>query len=547
MKRILTIISLVLSQQFMAQPVLVTPPPVKIIQPKKTGAFTINKQTQIVLHGTGHENSISFLTDYLIKNYGITLSVRKDTLVVNNSIHFNYGRMEHPIPGAYTLEVNKKGVFIDGDSETGVFYGVQTLLQLLPAEKNKPLSIPHVSITDYPRFEYRGLMLDVGRHFMPVSFIKKYLDYIAFYKMNYFHWHLTEDQGWRIEIKKYPELTKKGAWRNGTLIGRYPGKGNDNTPYGGFYTQDEIREVVDYAAKRYITVIPEIELPGHSSAAIAGYPWLSCFPEERSVIPDKMISEASKKSGGKIVQETWGVHNDVYCAGNDSVFNFLQDVMDEVISLFPSKYIHIGGDECPKANWKRCPRCQQRMQREGLKNEHELQSYFVQRMEGYLNKKGKTIIGWDEILEGGLAKNAIVMSWRGEKGGIEAAKQNHSVIMTPNTYVYFDYSQTKKEDSVVIGGYLPLQKVYEYEPIPKQMSATDANYVLGAQSNVWTEYMDNPKKVEYMLFPRLSALSECLWSPAIKKNWSDFEKRIPGLFKRYEFWGANYSKAYLDK
>lgn len=382
--------------------------------------------------------------------------------------------MDKKIPGAYRMQVKKNGIYVSGDNENGVFYGVQTLLQLLPVNKSSTLSIPYVNIEDYPRFAYRGLHLDVGRHFFPINFIKKYIDYIAFHKMNYFHWHLTEDQGWRIEIKKYPELAKTAAYRNGTIIGHFPGKGNDSIRYGGIYTQEEVKEIVAYAAKRYITVIPEIEMPGHSLAALTAYPNLGC-------------------TGGPYkVQETWGVFDDVYCAGNDSVFQFLQDVMDEVIPLFPSQYVHIGGDESPKKRWQVCPKCQKRIKDNNLKDEHELQSYFIQRMEKYINGKGKTIIGWDEILEGGLAPNAVVMSWRGEKGGVEAAKQNHDVIMTPTTYVYFDYAQTKKEDSLTIGGFVPIQKVYGYEPVPKELSAEQAKHILGAQANLWTEYVTNP-------------------------------------------------------
>ncbi|HEX6180441.1 MAG TPA: family 20 glycosylhydrolase, partial [Chitinophagaceae bacterium] len=423
---------------------------------------------------------------------------------------------------------------------------IQTLIQLLPVQRSASLNIPVASIEDYPRFEYRALHLDVGRHFMPLDFIKRYIDFLALHKMNYFHWHLTEDQGWRIEIKKYPRLTEVGAWRNGTIIGRYPGKGNDNIRYGGFYTQDEVKEIVDYADKRYITVVPEIEMPGHSSAAIAAYPWLSCFPNEKTRIPDNMISEASKKATGKLVQETWGVFDDVFCAGKDSTFEFLEDVLDEVIPLFPGPYVHVGGDESPKTHWKKCPKCQQRIKDLKLKDEHELQSYFIQRMEKYINGKGKTIIGWDEILEGGLAPNAIVMSWRGEKGGVEAANQNHKVIMTPGNYVYLDHTQTKNEDSVTIGGYTPLDEIYGYEPVPKELPADKHKFVMGAQGNVWTEYMKNPMKVQYMVFPRMAALSEALWSPKDKRDYKNFEKRLPVIFKRYDLWKINYSKAYFD-
>jgi hexosaminidase len=385
----------------------------------------------------------------------------------------------------------------------------------------------------------------VSRHFFDINYIKKYIDYLALHKLNYFHWHLTDDQGWRIEIKKYPRLTEVAAYRDGTIIGRYPGTGNDNVRYGGYYTQDEVKEVVRYAAEKFITVIPEIEMPGHASAAIAAFPWLSCFPEKETKIPSHP-SLGSQSKTGKKVQETWGVFEDVFCAGNDSTFLFLQDVLDEVVPLFTSKYIHVGGDESPKAHWKKCPRCQARIKKEGLKDEHELQSYFIQRMDKYLNAKGKTLIGWDEILEGGLAPNAVVMSWRGEKGGIAAANQKHQVIMTPQKPVYFDHTQTRNEDSVTIGGFNSIENVYAYEPVPKELPAANAIYIMGAQANLWTEYIKNPSKVEYMAFPRMSALSEVLWSPKEKRNWPDFEKRLQTQFQRYDMWKANYSKAYFD-
>lgn len=525
MRKLLSL-AMLLSAPALYSQVNIIPQPVEVKMPKMAGQFTITKNTPIVLDGSGLENAANFLNEYLQQVYGFTLKV--STKNAPGAIHLNYEKMEYAIPGAYIMQVKKDQVYIAGDNEAGTFYGVQSLVQLLPVEKVAALKIPFVNIKDYPRFQYRGLMLDVGRHFFPVSFVKRYLDYIAMHKMNYFHWHLTEDQGWRIEIKKYPKLTEVGGYRNGTIIGRYPGKGNDNTRYGGFYTQEEVKEIVAYAAKRYITVIPEIEMPGHASAALAAFPNLGC-------------------TGGPYkVQETWGVFNDVFCAGNDTVFNFLQDVLDEVIPLFPAKYVHVGGDECPKESWKHCAKCQRRIKELGLKDEHELQSYFIQRMEKYINSKGKTLIGWDEILEGGLAPNAVVMSWRGEKGGIEAAQQNHDVIMTPGSHVYLDHSQTKNEDSVTIGGYTTVQKTYSYEPIPKELTEAEAKHVLGAQGNAWTEYMKYPSKVEYMIFPRASALSEVLWSPKEQRNWPDFEKRLQTQFKRYDLWGASYSKAYFD-
>jgi hexosaminidase len=363
------------------------------------------------------------------------------------------------------------------------------------------------------------------------------------HKLNTFQWHLTEDQGWRIEIKKYPKLTSMGSHRNGTIVGRFPGKSNDGIQEGGFYTQEEVKELVKYASDRFVTIIPEIEMPGHASAAIAAYPQLSCFPDSSTKHSSK--TPWSGSVNGKQVQQTWGVFEDVF-APTEYTFNFIQDVLDEVLQLFPSKFIHIGGDECPKTAWKKSAFCQQLIKDKNLKDEHGLQSYFIQRIEKYLNGKGRQIIGWDEILEGGLAPNAAVMSWRGEKGGIEAAKQKHKVIMTPTTYVYFDYSQTKHEDSVTIGGYLTLKMVYDYEPIPSQLSKEDEKYVIGAQANLWTEYIANPSKLEYMLFPRLTALSEVLWSSKANKNWGDFQKKLTTQFNRYDFWNWNYSKAVQD-
>lgn len=442
--------------------------------------------------------------------------------------------------GYYELETSAKGISISARNAEGIFYGIQTLLQLLPQAPGEEMA--HVWIKDYPRFDYRGLHLDVGRHFFPVAMIKKYIDYMATYKLNRFHWHLTEDQGWRIEIKKYPRLTSVGGYRNGTIIGRFPGTGNDGIRYGGFYTQNEVKEIVRYATARHIEVIPEIEMPGHASAAIAAYPQLSCFPNEDTQAPKGTTWAGSQK--GKQVQQTWGVFEDVF-SPSEYTFKFLENVLDEVIPLFPSTYIHIGGDECPKEAWKRSEFCQQLIKKYNLKDEHGLQSYFIQRMEKYINKKGKKIIGWDEILEGGLAPNAAVMSWRGEEGGIAAAKENHDVIMTPTSWMYFDYSQSSSEDSVTIGGYVPLEKVYSYEPVPNVLDAGKAKYILGAQANMWTEYMKNWSKVEYMLFPRLLALSEVQWTAKENKNWTAFEKKLPAAISRLKAAGINYSNAYF--
>ena len=510
----------------------ITPMPAEV-KPGK-GNFVLNRNTIIVLEGSHLEKTASLFNAYLQSAYGYKLKTVKGFRGAN-AIRLNFERLDYPIAGAYILNVDKNGIYIAGDNEAGVFYGMQTLIQLMPIDKDLGIkktdidfSIPYVSINDHPRFAYRGMHLDVGRHFFPVDFIKKYIDYLAAYKYNTFHWHLTEDQGWRIEIKKYPLLTQVGSCRDQTLIGRYGSNKYDGIKYCGYYTQQQIKDIVKYAADRYITTIPEIEMPGHSTAALASYPFLGCT------------------KGPYKVMDTWGVLDDVYCAGNDSTYTFIENVLDEVMQLFPSKYIHIGGDECPKERWKACPVCQLRIKNEKLKDEHALQSYFIQRIEKYLNGKGRKIIGWDEILEGGLAPNATVMSWRGEEGGIAAAKDNHDAIMTPGSHCYLDHSQTKNEDSVTIGGYLPLEKVYGYEPIPAVLNATEAKHVLGAQGNVWTEYMASPEKVEYMVFPRMMALSEVLWSPKEKKNWNDFEKRLPVIFSKLDDQKINYSKAYYD-
>ncbi|MBL7739346.1 MAG: family 20 glycosylhydrolase [Chitinophagaceae bacterium] len=531
-----------------AQPATIIPRPVEV--KPGTGSFSLSASTVIIVTNGVDDNSANFLNSYLKMYYG--WSLRKIKTAAANYIRLT--TLQTLLPGkegAYSLTVEPGSISIQGQTASGTFYGMQTLIQLFPVEKtNSKLPVPSLMINDEPRFAYRGMHLDVSRHFFPVAFIKKYIDYLAVHKINTFHWHLTEDQGWRIEIKKYPKLTSVGAWRNGTIIGRYPGTGNDNKRYGGFYTQAEIKEVVKYAKDRFIDVVPEIEMPGHSSAAIAAYPWLSCFPSKPTPIPGNMISSKSadeqKKGRIKLVQETWGVFDDVFCAGNESTFQFLQNVIDEVIPLFPSKYFHVGGDECPKTHWKTCPKCQQRMKELGLKDEHELQSYFIQRIEKYLNRKGKTLIGWDEILEGGLAPNAIVMSWRGEQGGIDAAKQKHKVIMTPGNPVYFDHTQSLNEDSVTIGGYNPIEKVYAYEPIPAELDAEEGKYIMGAQANLWTEYIKNTRKVEYMVFPRMAALSEVLWSKKENRDLADFEKRLLQQFKRYELWKANYSLTFFD-
>jgi len=519
MKKLLLAVCISISFTSFSQSLNIIPAPAKA--QARQGTFTISPSTKIILEGSGTQKSADFFNSYLQAYYGFKLAVAKTSTAEKNAIVLNFDKIEATYPGAYNMNVDNDKVYIGGDNEEGVFYGIQTLIQLLPTEKSNSLKIQQCDIEDTPRFGYRGLHLDCGRHFFSVDFVKQYIDFIALHKMNTFHWHLTEDQGWRIEIKKYPKLIAVGSCRAGTPIGH--NEGNDHTQYCGYYTQAQIKDVIKYAADRYITIIPEIEMPGHGMAALAAYPYLGCT------------------KGPYKVGEKWGVESDVYCAGNDSTYAFLENVLDEVMALFPSKYIHIGGDECPKDRWKTCPVCQKKMKAEGLKDEHALQSYFIQRIEKYVNSKGHNIIGWDEILEGGLAPNATVMSWRGEKGGIDAAKQHHKVIMTPTTYVYFDYTQGKHDDSLTIGGNLPVQAVYNYEPLPAELSAGEAKYILGGQANVWSEYMKTPAKVEHMIFPRLTALSEVLWSPKANKNWDDFVKRLQTQYKRYDLWKVQYN------
>jgi hexosaminidase len=380
---------------------------------------------------------------------------------------------------------------------------------MLPVEKQASYPLPATSIYDYPRFAYRGMHLDCGRHFFPVSFIKEYLDMMARYKYNTFHWHLTEDQGWRIEIKKYPRLTSIGSQRKQTVIGHNSPE-YDGKPYGGYYTQEDIREVVKYAADRFITVVPEIEMPGHALAALTAYPLLGCT------------------NGPYEVGTKWGVFKDVFCPGKESTFQFLENVLTEVMDLFPSHYIHIGGDECPKDRWKTCPYCQKRIKELGLHNEEELQSYVITRMEKFLNAHGREIIGWDEILEGGLAPNATVMSWRGEKGGIAAAQQKHDVIMTPGQWCYFDHAQSHDpHEPLNIGGYLPMSKVYGYDPVPQELSATEKKYIVGVQANLWSEYIPSVKQAEYMIMPRMMAMAEVAWTPLKQKDYASFKARLP--------------------
>lgn len=432
-------------------------------------------------------------------------------------------------PESYNLKIAPQGIDISGSDYAGLFYGLQTLVQILETTKiNNSPAVASVLIEDRPRFRWRGMLLDVARHMFPADFIKRYIDIIAAHKMNVFHWHLTEDQGWRMPIKKYPKLKDIAAWRKETLVGHYRDKPHqfDGKPYGGFYTREEIKDIIDYASDRSVTIVPEIEMPGHATAALSAYPQLSC-------------------TGGPHEAETvWGVHKEVFCAGNEETFDFLENVLEEVAQIFPGPYIHIGGDECPKTRWAECEKCQARIADEGLKDEHELQSYFIKRIEKILEKFDKRLIGWDEILEGGLAPNAVVHSWRGMDGGIEAANAGHEVIMSPTTYVYFDYyqSEDRKNEPLAIGGYLPLSKVYEFEPVPHDIDKDKRHLILGGQANLWTEYIPTTKQAEYMLLPRVCALAEAVWSPKNKKDYAGFIDRLGDHLKRLDRKNLNYRK-----
>lgn len=512
---------MVLSQK--NEDINIIPAPVSV-QRGSDKPFVISPATTVTCGNSSLVQAAALLNLYLKQYTGIQLA----TDVKNNSdyILLQVDTILVSQKEGYIFTATGSSITITGNSPAGVIYGIQTLRQLWQQKDDKHLVVPAANITDYPRFGYRGMHLDVSRHFFPAPFIKKYIDLLALYKLNTFHWHLTDDQGWRVEIKKYPRLQTVAAWRDATLLGHkkelphtYDGK-----KYGGYYTQDEIRDIVQYAASRNITIIPEIEMPGHALAALTAYPSLGC-------------------TGGPYkTAQFWGVFDDVFCAGNDSVFVFMQNVLDEVMALFPSKYIHVGGDECPKTRWKTCPKCQARIKALGLKDEHELQSYFVQRMEKYINSKGRNIIGWDEILEGGLAPNAAVMSWRGEEGGVAAVQQKHNVIMTPESHLYFDYYQSLyPQEQLADGGFTPLSKVYSYEPVKNDILNANAQYVLGVQAQLWTEYVPSPQVAEYMLMPRMMALAELAWSPAGARDYSTFLQHVRAQRKMLQRLHVNYA------
>ncbi len=489
------------------------------------GRFVVTADTVIVaddeLQAIGQ-----YLSELLSGSTGYELPVRTpgDDAPVSGVIRLGLNPGPEDIGDqGYVLTVSQAGIDLSAKAPAGVFYGCQTLRQLLPAVQAQgqaadgvEYSIPALEIRDTPRFpQWRGMHLDTSRHFFSVDFVKQYIDLLAMYKFNTFHWHLTEDQGWRIQINKHPLLTDIGAWRTD----------KDGNRYGGFYTQDQVREIVAYAQSRFITVVPEIEMPGHSVAALAAYPHLSC-------------------TGGPFeVSNKWGVHKEVYCAGNEQTFELLTDVLAEVIEMFPGEYIHVGGDEVPKDRWESCEKCQSRIKVEGLADEHELQSYFIKRIDTFLAGHGKKLVGWDEILEGGLAPGATVMSWRGEKGGIAAAKMGRDVVMSPYSHLYFDFKQSDdpEEMGATWGGYpIPLKLVYSYEPVPAELSEDEAQHILGAQANVWTEPIETPEHVQYMILPRMLGLSEVVWSAKDQRDWPGFEARVIEHYRRFDALGLTY-------
>jgi hexosaminidase len=514
-----------------------SPAPSIVPQPARVerhdGTFVLSPATRI--HVTEATRDLGYLlADLLRPATGLRLQVTGQASAARGVVLSIDPAMKPDTPDAYHLEVTRSRITIRGAAPAGVFYAIQTLRQLLPPDIFRDANIEHVKwempavvIEDTPRFAWRGAMLDVSRHFMPKEFVKKFIDLLAIHKMNSFHWHLTDDQGWRIEIKRYPRLTEIGAWRKETIVGK-PSKDPalnvfDHERHGGFYTQDDVREIVAYARERFINVVPEIEMPGHSQAAIAAYPELGNLDQPLEV------------------STTWGVHQNILNP-EESTIRFMENVLTEVMDLFPSQYIHIGGDEADKTQWRASAKVQARMRQLGLKDEAEMQSYFTRQIDTFLAAHGRRLLGWDEILEGGLAQGATVMSWRGVAGGVAAARAEHNVVMAPTSHTYFDYYQTSDTESepLAIGGLLPLETVYQFDPIPSELSPAQSRHVLGAQGQIWTEYIKGPKQVEFMAFPRLSALAEVLWTPPARRNFDDFNARLTTHLRRLSVLDVNY-------
>lgn len=509
----------------------IVPLPRSIVQQHAPG-FVLGEKTAIV-YADGLEKEARFLSDYVAEMTQMKLAVRpfakksdaRGNILLSIAVPNKKKVVVEPNEEAYTLTVTAKGVAISGQTAAAVFRGVQTLRKSLPIVKESggQIALPAVVIQDEPRFAYRGMHLDCSRHFFPVEFVKRFIDLIALHGMNKFHWHITDDQGWRFESKKYPKLTSIGGWRLGTVVGRNSGI-DDGIRHGGFYTQEECRDIVRYAADRHITIIPEIDMPGHMVAALAAYPEYGC-------------------TGGPYkVEYTWGVFADVLCPGKEQTFKFVEDVLDEVISIFPSEYIHIGGDECPRDRWKDCPLCQQRIKDEGIRGdgkqtaEDRLQGYFTKRVEKFLHSKGKRLIGWDELLGCDVDVTSTIMSWRGAEPGAKAAKLGHDVIMTPNSPMYFDHYQTDKTNNepLSIGGNSPTEKVYAFEPVAADLTPEEAKHILGVQANVWTEYIYSTQHVEYQILPRMAALAEVQWMQPDQKDFESFKERVTRLKAIYD-------------
>ncbi|MFV0540309.1 MAG: family 20 glycosylhydrolase [Aestuariibaculum sp.] len=519
---------------FTESDITIIPKPSSVVL--KEGGFYFNKDTRLLFNSSGQEMVAKIFQQKLKTSSGLLLDIIEGGEEQDNAVIF---KTDTSLANeAYKLTATNKGVVISSNGNAGFLYGVQTLIQLLPVEiesavlqSNIDWVIPNIEIRDKPRFSWRGLMLDVSRHFFDKDYVLKTIDRLAAHKMNVLHFHLIDDQGWRLQIKKYPKLTEVGAWRTDKedldWKSRDVVREHDTLKYGGFYTQDDIKEIVAYAASKQIEVIPEIEMPAHVTSAIAAYPEFSC-----KNVPIEV------PSGG-----LWPI-TDIYCPGKEETFLFLEDVLTEVMALFPSKYIHIGGDEATRTNWETCNNCKKRMYTEHIENVKELQSYFIKRIEKFINSKGRKLIGWDEILEGGLAPDATVMSWRGFDGGLEAAKAGHDVIMTPEKYCYINQYQGPYDvEPKAQIGYLPLNKIYQFDPVHETMTVSEAQHVLGGQANLWAEYVPTASHSEYMIFPRLAAMSECLWSDKENKDWTNFSSRLTAMLKRYDKQGINYSKS----
>ena len=491
------------------------------------GAFVLTGATPIV-YPEGDEqlkNDAQFLSDYIADVTALRLTTT--SAKVKNAITLRLNKKVQSKEG-YVITVDKKGVVIEGATAAGVFYGVQTLRKSIPVDKSlTEVTLPAVVLKDAPRFGYRGVMLDCARHYFPVKFVKQFIDLIAMHNMNVFHWHLTDDQGWRIEVKKYPDLAKIGSVREKTVLG-HNSDVFDDTPYGGYYTQEEAREIVKYAADRFITVIPEIDMPGHMIAALAAYPDMGCTGGPYKVSP------------------IWGIMPDVLCLGNEKTYQFCEDVLSEMMDIFPSEYIHLGGDETPNVRWKECPKCKALMAKENL-TPGKLQGYFTNRIEKFVNSKGRRIIGWDEILDGDINQSATIMSWRGTAPGARGAKMGHDVIMSPSSHVYFDYYQTRQgesqwEEPLLIGGNLPIERTYSLEPVPEGADAETASHIIGVQGNLWTEYIAGPSLAEYQVLPRMGALSEVQWRPQGQKDFENYKVRQTKMLKLYDAYGLVYAK-----